>query len=60
MEQSCKLLCPPLRGVANGLYYKPSMIVNDDSSIINRLETSLIADARVYIYNHHMFIVQAT
>jgi hypothetical protein len=36
------------------------MIVNDDSSIINKLETSLTDDARVVIYNHHMFIVQAT
>jgi hypothetical protein len=36
------------------------MIVNDDSSIINKLETSLVNDARVVIYNHHMFIVQAT
>jgi hypothetical protein len=44
----------------SGLYYKPIMIVNDDSSIINKLETSLIDDARVIIYDCHMFIVQAT
>jgi len=43
-----------------GLYYKPIMIVNDDSSIINKLETSLIEDARVVNYDRHMFIVQAT
>ncbi len=43
-----------------GLYYKPMMIVNDDSRVINKLETSLTDDARVIIYNRHMFIVQAT
>jgi hypothetical protein len=42
------------------LFYKPITIVNDDSSIVNKLETSLIDDARVVIYKHHMFIVQAT
>ncbi len=42
------------------LYYKPITIVNDDSSIINKLEASLTDDARVIIYDHHMFIVQAT
>jgi hypothetical protein len=35
-------------------------IVNDDSRVINKLETSLTDDARVVIYDHHMFIVQAT
>ncbi len=34
-------------------------IVNDDSRIINKLEASLTDDARVVIYNRHMFIVQA-
>jgi hypothetical protein len=43
-----------------GLYYKPITIVNDGSSIINKLETSLIDDARITIYDRHMFIVQAT
>ncbi len=43
----------------SGLYYKPMMIVNDDSRVINKLETSLTDDARVLIYNCHMFIVQA-
>ena len=43
-----------------GLYYQPITIVNDDSSIINKLETSLIDNARVIIYDRHMFIVQAT
>jgi hypothetical protein len=36
------------------------MIKNDDSSIINKLETSLTDDARVIIYDCHMFIVQTT
>ena len=36
------------------------MIVNDDSRVINKLETSLTDNARVIIYNRHMFIVQAT
>ncbi len=33
--------------VISGLYYKPITFVNDDSSVINKLETSLIDDARV-------------
>ncbi len=36
------------------------MVVNDDSSVVIKLATSLIADARVVIYDRHMFIVQAT
>ncbi len=36
------------------------MIVNDDSRVINKLETSLTDDARVIIYDCYMFIVQAT
>ncbi len=35
-------------------------IVNDDSRVITKLETSLTDDARVFIYDRHMFIVQAT
>ena len=35
-------------------------IVNDDSRVITKLETSLTDDARVVIYDHHMFIAQAT
>ncbi len=35
-------------------------IVNDDSRVINKLEASLTDDARVVIYDHHKFIVQAT
>ncbi len=44
----------------SGLYYKRMTIVNDDSRVVNKLEASLIDDARVVIYNRHMFIVQAT
>jgi hypothetical protein len=36
------------------------MNVNDDSSMVNKLEASLTDDARVVIYDRHMFIVQAT
>jgi hypothetical protein len=44
----------------SGLYYKPMTIVNDDTRIVNKLNASLTDDARVVIYDHHMFIVQAT
>jgi hypothetical protein len=36
------------------------MIINYTSSIINKLEALLTDDARVVIYNRHVFIVQAT
>jgi hypothetical protein len=36
------------------------MIVNDDPRVISKLEASLTDEARVIIYNRHMFIVQAT
>ncbi len=45
---------------SSGLYYKPIMTINDESSIINKLEISLIDDARVVNYDCHMFIVKAT
>jgi hypothetical protein len=44
----------------SGLYYKPMTIVNDDSRVVNNLEASLTDNARVIIYDCHMFIVQAT
>ncbi len=44
----------------SGLYYKPITIINDNSMIIVKLEASLTDDTRVVIYNHYMFIVQAT
>ncbi len=40
--------------------YKPMTIVNDDSRVAIKLEASLTDDARVIIYDCHMFIVQAT
>jgi len=43
-----------------GLYYKPMMIINDDSRVVNKLKASLTDDARVIIYDCQMFIVQDT
>ncbi len=40
------------------MYHKPMIIVNDDSRVVNKLETSL-NDAGVVIYDSHLFIVQA-
>ncbi len=36
------------------------MIVNYASSVINKLEALLTVDVRVIIYDHHVFLVQAT
>ncbi len=44
----------------SGLCYKHIMILNDDSSIVNEFEASLTDDARVVIYDRHMFIVKVT
>ncbi len=41
-----------------GLYYKHLMIINYASSSINKLRASLNDDARVVIFDRHMFIVQ--
>ncbi len=38
----------------SGLNYKPITIINDDSSIANKLETLLTDIARIIIYDHHM------
>jgi hypothetical protein len=35
-------------------------IVNDDARIIKKLDASLTDDARVIIYDRHVFIVKAT
>ncbi len=43
-----------------GLYYKHMTIVNYASSIVNKLKALHTDDARVVIYDHHVFIVQAT
>ena len=42
------------------LYYKHTMIENYAYSIVNKLEALLTDDARVVIYNCHVFIIQAT
>jgi len=39
-----------------GLYYKHIMIVNYDSGIVNKLRASFTDDARIVIYDCHMFI----
>jgi hypothetical protein len=44
----------------SGQYYKHVTIVNYASSGVNKLRASFNDDARVVIYNLHMFIVQAT
>ncbi len=46
--------------MTSGLYNKHIMITNEDSGIVNKFEASLTDDARVVIYDLHMFIVQAT
>ncbi len=46
--------------MACGLYYKDMTIVNYTSSVVNKLEALLTDDARVVIYDRHVFIVQAT
>ncbi len=45
--------------ISTVLYYKPIMIANDDSRVVNKLETSLSDDARVIIcdvYSYRQFI----
>jgi hypothetical protein len=49
-----------LQRIYCGLYYKHVTIVNYASSGFNKLRASLNDDARVIIYDRHMFIVQAT
>ncbi len=44
----------------SGLHYKRTMILNEDSRVVNKLETSFNDEARVIIYDRHMFIVQST
>jgi hypothetical protein len=46
--------------ITSGLYYKHITIIYDDSSTVNKFEASLTDDARVIIYDQHMFIVQTT
>jgi hypothetical protein len=42
----------------SGLDYKHVTVVNDDSSVINKFEASLTDDARVVIYDRHIFMVR--
>ncbi len=46
--------------LTSGLNYKHTTIVNYASSVVNKLEAMLTDDAKVIIYNHRVFIVQAT
>jgi hypothetical protein len=46
--------------ISCALYYKHTTIVNYASSMVNKLEALLTDNARVVIYNCHVFIVQAT
>jgi hypothetical protein len=48
-NSSCEVLglLPNQLGHSCGLYYKSMTIVNDNSRVINKLETSLTDDARV-------------
>ncbi len=44
----------------SSLFYKHITIVNYVFSVINKLEAFLTDDARLVIYDRHVFIVQAT
>ena len=45
---------------SSGLCYKHMTIANCTSNVVNKLEDLLTDDARVIIYDRHVFIVQAT
>jgi len=45
---------------SSGLYCKHLTIVNDNSSVISKWSFKLIDDPRVFIYDRHRFIIQAT
>jgi hypothetical protein len=49
-----------IEGKICGVYYKHVTIVNYASSCINKLRASLNDNARVVIYDRHMFIVKTT
>ncbi len=42
-----------------GLYYEHVMIINDNSSVINKWSFKLIDNARVIIYDHNRFLIEA-
>ncbi len=46
--------------ISCSLFFKHTMIVIYASSVVNKLEALLTDDARVIIYDCHVFIVQAT
>jgi len=54
------LLCYDKNEVSCGLYYKHITVVNYNSSVVNKCVASLSDDARVVIYDRHVFVVQAT
>jgi hypothetical protein len=58
---NCKYLTrlKNLTGTLRGLYYKRNTIVNDNSSVVNKLKLHLLT-MLVIIYDCRMFIVQAT
>ncbi len=60
LQYNSDSLKPSPRPRTSGLYYKHMTIVNDNSSIISKWSSKLIDDARVIIYDRHMFIVEAT
>ncbi len=62
MQLSLLSLClvSHVRIVICGLYYKHITVVNYDSSVVNKCVASLSDDARVVIYDRHVFVVQAT
>jgi hypothetical protein len=45
--------------ITSGLYHKLTTIVNYASSVVSEQSFHLIDDARVVIYDRHVFIVQA-
>ncbi len=44
----------------SGLYYKHMTIINYAPGVVNKLDALLTDNARVIIYDRHVFIVQAT
>jgi hypothetical protein len=40
----------------SGLHYKHIMVVNGDTGVVNKFESSLTGKTRVVIYDCHMFI----
>jgi hypothetical protein len=48
-----ELVCLTL--VNSGLYYKPTTIVNDDSRVVTKLETSLTDDTSHHLQLSHVY-----